>query len=186
LKFGRNLYFAVAGIVAFTLLAGGLAQWQNLGYHVPLHHTVRGVGYPTVAGSAGSEHLHRLGPFLLACYIVAAVGVILLGWHWFMLARKITSIANHISKKISDFRFPILDFEKIDNRQSTIVNIDNMDEALTQWLNSCSDYTSGLENQIKDLQVRLQLSQRREAHTEAIIYSIHDAVIVIDEYEKRS
>lgn len=165
MRFGRNLYLVVAGIVTFTLLATGLVQWQN-------------------SGSAGSEHLRRLGPFLLVCYVVAAVGVILLGWYWFMLAGKITSIAGHINKKISDFQFSILDFGKIDNRQSTIVNIDNMDEALTQWLGSCFDHLRGLENQIKDLQVRLQLSQRREAHTEAIIYSIHDAVIVIDEYEK--
>ena len=40
------------------------------------------------------------------------------------------------------------------------------------------------ENKIKDLQVQVQLSDKRGKNTEAIIYSIRDAVIVIDEYDK--
>jgi two-component system, OmpR family, phosphate regulon sensor histidine kinase PhoR len=160
----------VTGIVAFSLFIGGLAQWQNSG---------------TGEGWRFAGYLQRWGLCVLACYIVVAVGVILLGWHWFTLAGKITSIANHIGKKILDSttwtagksRFQISDLRKIDN-------INGLEEVLTQWLNDCSGYLSELENQIKDLQIQIQLSQRREKNTEAIIYSIRDAVIVIDEFDK--
>jgi hypothetical protein len=77
----------VTGIVAFSLFIGGLAQWQNAGM--------------TGEGWRFAGYMQRWGLCVLVCYIVAAVGVILLGWHSFTLAGKITSIANHIGKKIS-------------------------------------------------------------------------------------
>ena len=170
LKFGRNLYIIVTGIVACALLAGALAGWQNPG---------------TGEGWRFADYIRHWDPVVPVCYIVAAVGVILLGWHWISLTGKITSIAGRINKKISDFRFPISDFAlKIDNRQSAIENIKHLDEVLTHWLNNCSNCVNALESQIRDFQLRLQLSQRRERNTEAIIYSIRDAVIVIDEFDK--
>jgi len=41
-----------------------------------------------------------------------------------------------------------------------------------------------LKSQLESLQLRLELSQRQKANTEAIIYSIHDAVIVSDDSDK--
>jgi len=184
LKFGRNLYLVVTGIVAFSLFIGGLAQWQS---------SSTGEGNFEFRISNFEFFESCWGPCVLVCYIVAAVGVILLGWHCFTLAGKITSIASHIGKKISDLRLPIGDCKtEIENQnlsavrvaESKIENINDLDETLTQWLNSYSDYLSGLENQIRDLQIQIQLSQRREKNTEAIIYSIRDAVIVIDEFDK--
>ncbi len=40
------------------------------------------------------------------------------------------------------------------------------------------------QNQVKDLKLQLQLSQRQKHNTEAIIYSISDAVIVTDGYDR--
>ena len=177
MRFGRSLYLVVTGIVLCSLVVGVLAGWQKSGAE---------------EGWRVSGYILRWDLVATGCYVIAAVGVILLGWQSVSVSGKITSIANCISKKISDFPFrqtdggqvSISDFGKIGNRQSVVSNINDLDETLTQWLNSCSDYVNGFENQTKDLQVQIQLSQRRERNTEAIIYSIRDAVIVIDEFDK--
>jgi len=44
-----------------------------------------------------------------------------------------------------------------------------------------TDREGSLEKQIKELQLQLQLSHRQKRNTEAIIYGIRDAVVVIDE-----
>jgi len=49
---------------------------------------------------------------------------------------------------------------------------------------SASHHIAELEKQVKDLQIQVQLSQRRGKDIEAIIYSIRDAVIVIDEFDR--
>jgi len=46
------------------------------------------------------------------------------------------------------------------------------------------DRVEELQDQVQQLEVQLQLSHRQQLNTEAIIYSIWDAVIVIDEYDK--
>jgi two-component system phosphate regulon sensor histidine kinase PhoR len=47
-----------------------------------------------------------------------------------------------------------------------------------------SSYIEELEKQIKDLQLKIQLLRRQKGNTDAIIYGIRDAVIVIDEFDK--
>jgi len=163
LKLRTNSYAIVAVIVACSLLVAGLMAWRS-----------------------------RHGALCMIAYCVGAVGVIWLGWFWLKLARAITSIANHINRKISNFRFPIANCElKIENLhrtpnggQSKIENIKHLEETIIQSLDFCSHYINGLENQIKDLQIQIQLSQRQKANTEAIIYSLRDAVIVVDEFDR--
>jgi len=158
LKFGRNLYLVVTGIVAFSLFIGGLAQWQSSG---------------TGEGWCFAGYLQRWGSCVLVCYVVAAVGVILLGWYWFSLAGKITSIANYIRQDKLDCIKP-----------GTNAVINTLTEGVKERFDRYIRHITELENQIKDLQIQIQLSQRREKNTEAIIYSIRDAVIVIDEFDK--
>jgi len=170
LRFARSLYIVVTGIVLCSLVVGVLTEWQ---------------GSDTGEGWLFAGYVLRWDLIATVCYVVAAVGVILLGWQAVGLAGKITSIASRINKKISDLRLPIPDSGlKNSNQQSAVGNINDLDEILNQWLSSCSDYVRGLESQVKDLQVQIQLLQRRQKHTEAIIYSIRDAVIVIDEFDK--
>ena len=170
MRFARSLYIVVTGIVLCSLAAGVLTEWQ---------------GSDTGEGWLFAGYVLRWDLVATVCYVVAAVGVILLGWQAVGLAGKITSIANLINKKISDLRLLISDSGlKNSNQQSAVGNINDLDETLNQWLSSCSDYVRGFESQVKDLQLQIQLSQRREKHTEAIIYSIRDAVIVIDEFDK--
>ncbi len=167
----------VTGIVAFSLFIGGLAQWQNSG---------------TGEGWRFAGYMQRMGPFMQVCYIVAAVGVIFLGWCWLKLSGEITSIANRLKEELTaetaeNARKGI----KIENSACSAHSavkkpaiIEELNQAIEHLLAKSSDNVAHLENQVKDLQIQIQLSQRREKNTEAIIYSIRDAVIVIDEFDK--
>jgi two-component system phosphate regulon sensor histidine kinase PhoR len=167
----------VTGIVAFSLFIGGLAQWQS---------SDTGEGNLEFRISNFEFFESCWGPCVLVCYIAAAVGVILLGWHCFTLAGKITSIARLLKEKLTaeNANKGI----KIGNSTLSAVKkpaiIKELNQAIEQLLAKSSEHIAHLENQIQDLQIQIQLSQRREKNTEAIIYSIRDAVIVIDEFDK--
>jgi len=176
LKFGRNLYLVVTGIVACSLFVGGLAGWLNSG----AEGSWRFAGY-----------ILRWGPVVPVCYVVAAVGVILLGWFWFTLTGKITSIARLLREELTAGTAENAEKGiKIGSSACSVrsavkkpATIEELNRAIEHLL-AKSSHVAGLENQIKDLQIQIQLSQRREKNTEAIIYSIRDAVIVIDESDK--
>jgi len=180
LKFAKQAYGIVTAIVVCSLLAAALAGWKNR----PI----------TTAGS------NWYGVLPLIAYCAGAMGVIWLGWHCHRLAGAVTSVANQINKKIADpstwlrtgSRLPTGDCKtEIENLprtpnggRSKIEDITSLPETLTRWLDSCSGYIAGLENQIKDFQLQVQLSQRQKRNAEAIIYSLRDAVIVIDEFDR--
>jgi len=149
LKLGRNLNIVFTGIVLSILLVGGLADWRD----------------------SGSEE--GLSPFLQACYIVSAVGVIWLIWSWQRLASTITSIARHLRQS---------DPLRINQSDDTVV--DTLTKAINECIGGEAKRIVELEQQIENLQIHVQLSKRREKNTEAIIYSIRDAVIVVDEFDK--
>jgi two-component system phosphate regulon sensor histidine kinase PhoR len=62
--------------------------------------------------------------------------------------------------------------------------MDELSRVLTEALVRYSKVIGELEKQVGDLQIQIQLTQRQKGHIEAIIYSIRDAVIVVDEYDK--
>jgi len=114
------------------------------------------------------------------CYALVAVGVILLGWSWLRLAGAVTSMATLImdDKGIADSRIKcFLACLKNDN-------IDKLSKVIGKRLSENSVSNAEYEKQIKDFQIQVQLSRKREKNAEAIIYSIRDAVIVIDEYDR--
>jgi two-component system phosphate regulon sensor histidine kinase PhoR len=153
LKSVRSLYVVVASVVAVSLFAEGLARWYYGGGTGP-----RGGGYIFVQP---------------VCYIIAAVGVILLGWYWLRLAGGIISIIKELkADKTSHLKFV----------GSKIVNV--LREAINERFNHNLGYIAELEKKIKDLQIQVRLSQGQKKNAEAIIYSIRDAVIVIDEFDK--
>ena len=159
MRFRRSLYAIVTGIVACSLFVGGLAEWRDSG-------TEGGWRY------AGYEQ-SAFGGFVSVCYVVAAVGVISLGWYWLKLAGGITSIASLL---------------KADKRPRTKAGgnaiINELGEAINDRLDSYANRIAQLEKQIKDLQIQIQLAQRQKRNTDAIIYSIRDAVIVVDESDR--
>jgi two-component system phosphate regulon sensor histidine kinase PhoR len=157
LKFARNLYTAVTGIVLSCLLIVGLFRWQDSGAE---------------EGWQFANFMQRLGPVALACYIVAAMGVIWLGWYWLRPAGTITSMAKHLGRGKSAYVVP----------SGSVANV--LSETVNERAESDARYIAQLEEQIEDLKIQIQLSQRQEKNTEAIIYSIRDAVIVVDEFDK--
>ena len=70
----------VTSIVACIMFTGNLAKAQNSG---------------TEEGWCFAGYAQRM-PVALVCWVVVAVGVILLGWYWLRLNRAITSIARLI------------------------------------------------------------------------------------------
>jgi len=161
LKSERNLYVIVTGVLAGSLLLAGFAVWLD-----------SGIG-------AGGYTQNRL--LVLVCHVVAAMGVIWLGWYWLKLAGAITSIAGLLKQdKLMAGRLREDDGNKW--RSSSVIN--ELSKAINERLDNYSSRNLSLEKQIKDLQVRLQLSQKQKRNAEAIIYSIRDAVIVIDEFDK--
>jgi len=156
LKSVGNLYVIVTGIVAGSLLAEGLASWYYSGDEGGL----RFAGYVFVSP---------------VCYFVVAVGVIWLGWYWLRLTGRITSIARALKADKTSH---------IKSGKGKILNA--LIEAINNRFSDNSSYIAELENHIKDLQIQIRLSQGQKRNTEAIIYSIRDAVVVIDAFDKLS
>ena len=154
----RNLQGIVTGIVVGGLFLGGLAELQD-----------SGIG----AGLFWGGYMQRWVPVVLVCQVAGAVGVIWLGWYWLKLAGGITSIARMLKRK-----------QPAHIKPGGNSAINELSKAINERLDSYSNYILTLEKQIKDLQIQIQLTQRQKRNTEAIIYSIRDAVIVIDEFDK--
>ncbi len=161
----------VTGIVAVSLFIGGLAGWLDSG---------------TEEGWRFAGYVQR-APVVLVCYTIGAVSVIWLGWYWLRLAGEITSIARRLKKETGDCKSKISKIRRLydgENRKSKISKIDELSEAIGERIDSYSNVIAGLEKQIEDLQIQIQLTQRQKRNIEAIIYGIRDAVIVIDEFDR--
>jgi len=154
LKSARNLYVIVTGIVAGSLFAEGLVRW-----------------YYSSAG--GGLHFGGYVFVWPVCYFVTAVGVVLLGWYWLRLTSGITSIVRELKANKTS---------RIKSGGSKIIN--ELSEAINNRFGGNKSYIEELEKQIKDSQLKIQLLRRQKRKTDAIIYSIRDAVIVIDEFDK--
>ncbi|MBW8041093.1 MAG: PAS domain-containing protein [Planctomycetes bacterium] len=165
MKSVRNLYMVVTAVVAVSLLAGGLAQWLD---------------YGAEDGGHFAGYLQRI-PVVSACRIGGAVGVIWLGWYWLKLARGITSIARRL-RADNIMNSPFGGKDKAKASGNAVIN--ELTEALSEHLGGCSNTIGRLQKQVNDLQIQIQLTQRQKGHIEAIIYSIHDAVVVIDEFDR--
>ncbi len=104
------------------------------------------------------------------CYIAGAMGVIWLGIYWLKLCGEIASIADDLRQGRSpSAKAPMLK---------------ELGETLTAYAQTKTDKELLLEQRIKELQVQLRISQGQRRNTEAIIYGIRDAVVVIDEFDK--
>jgi two-component system phosphate regulon sensor histidine kinase PhoR len=146
--------------VASSLFISGLAEWQDSG-------TEEGVRY--------TGYVQRI-PVVPLCYILGAMGVIYLGWYQLRLTGVVTSIA------------ALLQDDKPGGirgcKRFGWTKTNELCQAFKQHFTSCTNRINEYEKKIRDLQVKIQLSQRRGENTKAIIYSIRDAVIVIDESDR--
>lgn len=128
-----------------------------------------GFGWWCCSGIGGGGLTRRA----LIWSICAAVGVVWLSWYWLRLGWAITSIANRLSTG-----------QPADIKLCSSAIVKELNEAIDEKLSQESDCRLALEKQIEDLQIQIQLSQRQKRNIEAIIYSIRDAVIVIDESDR--
>jgi two-component system phosphate regulon sensor histidine kinase PhoR len=161
LRLGRSLYLIAPLVMVSCMFIAAPAVGQNIDPSEGWRH-------------AGGSYI------VPVCGIFVAVGVILLGWSWLRLAGAVTSIAMLIKD----------DKTKTTNRYKSILaylkktNVDELCKTINEHVNDSHTRNTGYEKQIKDFQIQVQLSQKRVKNAEAIIYSIRDAVIVIDEYDK--
>jgi len=111
------------------------------------------------------------GPALvrLAVYCAGAVGVILLGIGYARTAGAVTSIAARLASSSST---------GVDREPSPAYR--GLIQALDERLADGEKATQRFRTELKDLEIRSQLCERERQHTEAILYSLRDAVIVID------
>lgn len=157
MNFGRNLYLAITVIVAVGLLAAALTVWQTYG------------------SEEGAALLGRqgLGLVLPVGFVIGAVGVMWLGWSLLGLIRGIASTVAWLQGERS---------APIEPCSNSIVN--SLGEAINRACNCCANQVAESKKHMLDSQIQIRLSRRQQKNTEAIIYSIRDAVIVIDEYDK--
>jgi two-component system phosphate regulon sensor histidine kinase PhoR len=110
---------------------------------------------------------------LLIAYCIAAMGVIWLGWRCVRLAGAVTSIAKWLKQD-----------QPVNNRPKLSAITEELTRAIDDRVKEYSGTIDQLQNEVKDLQLQIQLSHRQKRNTEAIIYSLRDAVIVIDELDR--
>jgi len=154
LKFARNLQVMVAAVVGGSLFAEGLAGWYY-------------------SGAEGQRHFAGYVFITPLCYFVTAVGVIWLGWHWLKLTGAIASTARLLKTNKSP-----------DIKQGSGAIMNELNEAVSERLADYSKCNLELQKRLEDLQIQLQVSKKRERNTKAIIYSIRDAVVVVDELDR--
>ncbi|MHC4105181.1 MAG: ATP-binding protein [Planctomycetota bacterium] len=160
MRLKRILYAIVTVIVASSLFISGFAEWQDSG---------------TEQGWRYTGYVKRI-PVVSVCYILGAMGVIYLGWYQLRLTGAVTSIAALLQ---DDKPGGILGCKRFG-----WANTNELCQAFKKHFTNCTTRINEYEKKIRDLQVKIQLSQRRGENTEAIIYSIRDAVIVIDESDR--
>jgi len=124
----------------------------------------------------------RLGQgWYLALFIgclVGAVGVIWLGSGWFFLSRQISSIASRLKQDSQ----PHNTYEP--KTYSGSAAVEKLLDAIDKRMRGSKDYIEELKAQIEEMQIQLRVLARQKSNLESIIYGIHDAVIVIDQFDK--
>jgi len=109
----------------------------------------------------------------LALYAVGAVGVIFLGWVYFRLAGGITSIARQLTPEESEA-----------SREVRLGGTDELSTSINAYVAGRETLLQQLCGELDDLRIQARLSERQKRHTEAIIYSLRDAVVVIGEQDR--
>jgi two-component system phosphate regulon sensor histidine kinase PhoR len=109
----------------------------------------------------------------LALYAVGAVGVIFLGLSYVRLAGAVTSIARQLAS-----------VEPGASPGTPLDGADELSAAVTAYAGGREALVRQMRGELDDLRIRSRLSERQKRHTEAIIYSLRDAVVVVDEQHR--
>lgn len=167
--YGMSIHFAKSRKVApliicavlCSLFIGGLAEWSR-----------RAVSTQASSGTSEPATSWGWGSIASISYVAAAVGVVLVCWHWSKLISELTSIARQLQDE---------QVNHIDPGNSDIIN--HLCETVNERFGKETERQAQLDGQIEDLKIQIQIAEKRGRNNEAIIYSIRDAVIVVDEFD---
>lgn len=109
----------------------------------------------------------------LALYAVGAVGVIILGAAYFGLAGVVMSIARQLAGQGSE-----------PSGQVRLAGTDALSAAINAYAADREALVRQISTELDDLRIHARLAERQKRHTEAIIYSLRDAVVVVDEQDR--
>jgi len=109
----------------------------------------------------------------LALYAVGAVGVIMVGFVYFRLAGRVTSIARQLSPK-----------EPGASHEVKFGGTDELSTAIDACVAGREAIIQQYGAELDDLRLRTRLSERRKRHNETIINNLRDAVVVIDDQDR--
>jgi len=154
MKIQRKIFMVVTFLAALTLMIQGLAS-VNSGF-----------------GERFAGWMQQLGPAVSACYFVIAAGIVWSGLTWFKTLAGIGSLT-----------------ELIKNGSTSSVNykdscLADMNFAVSNFLENNRQEITEAHELYRDLKLDVQLSERKKLNTEAIIYSIRDAVVVVDSNDR--
>jgi two-component system phosphate regulon sensor histidine kinase PhoR len=96
-----------------------------------------------------------------------------LGWYWLSLCAQVGAIARHLENG---------EPECVKTARGFLPRF--FAEPIAKCFQRYNQRIEELQKQISDLQINIQLSDRRKENTQAIIFGIRDAVIVVDSFGK--
>ncbi len=154
----RSAIWMAAAVALASLLMAALAPGQETG--------------------VATGWRHWAGPLRFAVYCAGAVGVIILGVGYGRYAAVVTSMAARLStSRPADRESPVQDPEA---KCLSPRPWHALPEVLEAHLAGTDEIVRQLRTDLQDLQVRSQLAERQTRQMEAILYSLHDAVLVVD------
>ncbi|MHC4293862.1 MAG: PAS domain-containing sensor histidine kinase [Planctomycetota bacterium] len=171
LKSDRSLYWVFAVVTTCSLLAG----------------VVAGI---LLSGFEEGPPLQRWTLISFVFFASVLIGVIWLGLDWFRLSIGAASIIKRLKQRLNISPFALQDeksfgfIKKLSKLLLKVPVCNKLEEVFTQFLEQEEEYKSRLASQLKDIDVKVQLAQKQKRNTEAIIYSLHDAVVVMDEFDR--
>jgi two-component system phosphate regulon sensor histidine kinase PhoR len=125
----------------------------------------------------GGPSLQRGTLFILFALMIP--GVLLLGLDWFRLKFSFASLIKRMNQNIKSPSSSQLK----DNPFKMTIGC-RLNESFDKFFEQYEENTFKLHEQVNDMSVQVQLAQKQKVNTEAIIYSLRDAVIVVDEFNK--
>jgi len=154
MRIQKKIFIIVTLLAALMLLIQGLAG-INAGF-----------------GERFAGWIQQLGPAVSACCFVLAGGVVWFGWSWFKTLAGIDSLT-----------------ESVKNGSSLSVcrkdkSLADLNLAVNNFLQKSHQEIDEANELYRDLKLDVQLSEQKKLNTEAIIYSIRDAVLVADNNDR--
>ncbi len=120
----------------------------------------------------GRTGLSISSPAIL-CGLAGLMVLLTLAWYWLNLCTQAKAIARNLEKGEPD---------RIQAARGILPRL--LSKPINDCLQTYHKRLEELQKQLGDLQIQIQLSDRQRKNIQAIIFSIHDAVIVADDFGK--